>query len=75
MPHHFSADDIEPQPQTASGRSGSGRGSGHGSGRGPRTAAGVLDELPEPPERTRMGTLMDRIRGVLARKRRPEKPR
>ena len=67
MPHSFSADgeskalaldgaDIEAQPQTASGRSGKGR----GGNRGPHTAAGVLD-MPDPPERTRIGKIMDRV--------------
>jgi hypothetical protein len=73
MPHSFQADDVddvEPQPQTASGRSGKGR----GGSRGPHTAAGVLDELPEPPRRSAMGTLMDRLRGLTERKKRREKP-
>jgi hypothetical protein len=70
MPHSFQADDVEPQPQTASGRSGKGR----GGNRGPRTAAGVLDELPEPHNRSRMGKLMDRIRGLTGREEPREKP-
>ena len=80
MPYSFSADgeskalaldgaDIEAQPQTASGRSGKGR----GGNRGPRTTAGVLD-MPDPPRRSRMGKLMDRLRDLTARKKRREKP-
>ncbi len=68
MPHNFSADDIEPQPQTASGRSGQGR----GGRRGPHTAAGVLD-MPDPPRRSRMGTLMDRLREATVGKLRKKK--
>jgi hypothetical protein len=71
MPLSFQADDIEPQPQTSAGRSGKGR----GGSRGPRTTAGVLDELPEPPNRSRMGKLMDRLRGLTRRKEPREKPR
>jgi|HubBroStandDraft_1064217.scaffolds.fasta_scaffold932962_2 hypothetical protein len=69
MPHSFQADDVEPQPQTASGRSGKGR----GGSRGPHTATGMLD-MPDPPKRSRMGTLMDRLREVTGRKKRREKP-
>ena len=68
MPHRFTADEVEPQPQTASGRSGNGR----GGSRGPRTAAGILDELPEPPNRSRMGKLMDRLRGLTGSRKRRE---
>ena len=67
MPHSFSADDVELEPQTASGRSGKGR----GGSRGPRTAAGVLD-MPDPPERTRIGKIMDRVlTGLKKRRKRP----